>query len=262
MSASDLSLFAVFLTGLLGGVHCAGMCGGIVSALGMMRQKPVSTLAGITVTSSSPLASASARTGSLTPSASSASSAPSAVAAVSLYNLGRITTYTVLGALAGAIGSVAWLVDSMLPVQQTAYLLSKVLIILMGLYVIGIRQIATVVESAGAGVWKRVRPAATRTLSGTGVFNSVMAGALWGMVPCGMVYAVLSAALVSGSAFKGALLMLVFGLGTLPNLMMLGLSGQWLAKASRHKIVRVLAGLMIIGFGLMGLMHLGMMGSM
>lgn len=148
----------------------------------------------------------------------------------------------------------------MLPVQQTAYLLSNVLIISMGLYVIGIRQIAAVVESAGAGVWERIRPAATRTLTGKGVLNSVMAGALWGMVPCGMVYAVLSAALMSGSALKGALLMLVFGLGTLPNLMVLGLSGQWLAKASRHKTVRVLAGLLIVGFGLMGLMHLSMMG--
>jgi sulfite exporter TauE/SafE len=76
-----------------------------------------------------------------------------------------------------------------------------------------------------------------------------------------MVYAVLSTALVSGSWRQGALLMLVFGLGTLPNLMLLGLSGQWLARASRNRVVRLVAGSLIILFGLLGFMHLGMMVS-
>ncbi len=247
MALEEISLFAIFLTGLLGGVHCAGMCGGIVSALGMMRQKPASTLSGIPVNTASISGAASAK------------AAPSALVAVSLYNVGRISMYTFLGALAGAIGSVAWLMESMLPVQQIAYLLSNVLIILMGLYIMGIKQIAIIMESLGATFWAWVRPAATRSLTGTGMLNSIGAGALWGLVPCGMVYAVLSAALVSGGAGKGALLMLVFGLGTLPNLMMLGLSGQWLAKASRNRTIRMCAGLMIIGFGLMGFMHLSMM---
>lgn len=247
MALQELSLFAVFLTGLLGGVHCAGMCGGIVSALGMMRQRPVNSLSGIPVTAA------------VAPGAPSTPAAPSALLAVALYNVGRISMYTFLGTLAGAVGSVAWLMESMLPVQQMAYLLSNVLIILMGLYIMGVKQIAVVVESLGAKFWALIRPAATRRLTGTGALNSITAGALWGLVPCGMVYAVLSAALVSGGAGKGALLMFVFGLGTLPNLMLLGLSGQWLAKASRNRIVRVVAGLMIIGFGLMGFMHLSMM---
>jgi len=249
MEMSELSLAAVFLAGLLGGVHCAGMCGGIVSALGMLRQrrKPVRAFRGIPVTS----AAAMQAEGTIV------DAAPSAIASVALYNVGRISMYTLLGALAGAIGSVAWLMESMLPVQQLAYLLSNVLIILMGLYVIGIRTLAVAIEALGARLWEWLRPAATRRLAGAGAVDSVMAGALWGMVPCGMVYAVLSTALVSGSATQGALLMLVFGLGTLPNLMVLGISGQWLAKASRHRMIRRLAGLMIIGFGIMGLMHPG-----
>jgi sulfite exporter TauE/SafE len=55
--------------------------------------------------------------------------------------------------------------------------------------------------------------------------------------------------------------MLVFGLGTLPNLMLLGLSGQWLARASRNRVIRLVAGSLIILFGLLGFMHLGMMVS-
>lgn len=248
MAFSELSLLAIFFTGLLGGVHCAGMCGGIVSALGMLKNRPLaspSALAGIpvSVATEKPFAS-------------------SALLNVSLYNIGRIGMYTFLGMLAGAVGSLAWLMQAMLPVQQVAYFLSNVLIILMGLYVLGIKRIAAIVESLGAGIWQRIRPAATRRLAGKGVINSISAGALWGMVPCGMVYAVLSAALVSGSALRGAVLMLVFGLGTLPNLMLLGLSGQWLGRLSRNLWVRRFAGVMIIGFGLMGFMHLSMMGTM
>jgi len=247
MPVSDLSLLAVFLTGLFGGVHCAGMCGGIVSALGMMRQKPASSFGGIPVTASIGNAIGPPPT--------------SALSAVSLYNVGRISMYTFLGTLAGAIGSVAWLMQSMLPVQQVAYLLSNVLLILMGLYVMGIKRIAVVVELLGARLWHWVRPSATRRLTGAGVGNSILAGALWGLVPCGMVYAVLSIALASGSAANGALLMLVFGLGTLPNLMLLGMSGQWLARASRNRWIRLFAGALIIGFGLMGIMHLMMMSA-
>jgi len=195
---TELSLYAVFLTGLLGGVHCAGMCGGIVSALGMMRQRTGGSLRGISVSIEASASTSVAR---------QANAAPSALLSVSLYNLGRLSTYTALGAL----------------------------------------------------LWTRISPLATRTLTRSGVGNSILAGSLWGLVPCGMVYAVLSASLVSGNATNGALLMLVFGLGTLPNLMLLGMSGQWLAKASRNLVVRRCAGLLIIGFGVAGLVHLAMM---
>ncbi len=259
MVFSDLSLFAVFLTGLLGGVHCAGMCGGIVSALGMMQQKPLGRSPGIAVKVVASPAGGSAQAEGISASGLQAPRRGGALSAVAAYNLGRIMTYTTLGALAGGAGSVAWLMESVLPIQQTAYVLSSVLVILMGLYVLGVKRIGMAVESLGSHVWKRIRPVATSRLRGSGFINSVMAGSLWGMVPCGMVYAVLSAALVAGSWQRGALLMLVFGLGTLPNLMLLGLSGQWLAKASRRRWVRVLAGSLIIALGLMGLMHVGMM---
>jgi len=213
---TELSLYAVFLTGLLGGVHCAGMCGGIVSALGMMRQRTGGSLRGISVSIEASASTSVAR---------QANAAPSALLSVSLYNLGRLSTYTALGAMAGAVGSFAWMMNSMLP----------------------------------ALLWTRISPLATRTLTRSGVGNSILAGSLWGLVPCGMVYAVLSASLVSGNATNGALLMLVFGLGTLPNLMLLGMSGQWLAKASRNLVVRRCAGLLIIGFGVAGLVHLAMM---
>lgn len=245
MAYPDISLFAVFLTGLLGGVHCAGMCGGIVSALGMMQQRPVSGSLNIPVRVEGGQAPVRA--------------AGSAVSAVAAYNLGRILTYAMLGALAGGAGSVAWLMQSVLPIQQTAFFVSNLLVVLMGLYVIGFRQIGTMAESWGRHVWQHIRPVATARLTGSGFVNSVLAGSLWGLVPCGMVYAVLSVALVSGGWHQGGLLMLAFGLGTLPNLMLLGLSGQWLGRASRNRWVRLLAGGLIILLGLRGFMHWSMM---
>lgn len=256
MDINQLSLFAVFLTGLLGGVHCAGMCGGIVSALGMMQQKALPSIKGVGVTVAlSTAAPALAGTGAV------AGKSPSPLRNVALYNIGRITIYTLLGAIAGAVGSLAWLMQSVLPIQKTAYLISSLLFMLMGLYVMGFKRFAVLVEALGSGLWKRVRPVATRRLGRSGTINSLATGFLWGLVPCGMVYAVLSSALVSGSAFHGALLMFVFGLGTLPNLMALGLSGQWLARASKRLWLRRCVGLMIMMFGLLGLMHVVMMGS-
>lgn len=245
MTYPDISLLAVFLTGLLGGVHCAGMCGGIVSALGMMNQKPVPRSLNIPVKVE----------GGKTP----AGPAGSAFSAVAAYNLGRILTYSLLGALAGGVGSVAWLMQSMLPIQQTAFFISNLLVVLMGLYVIGFKRIGAIVESWGKHLWQHIRPVATARLTGSGFLNSVLAGSLWGLVPCGMVYAALSAALVSGGWYQGALLMLAFGLGTLPNLMLLGLSGQWLGRVSRNRWVRLLAGSLIILLGLRGFMHWSMM---
>lgn len=243
----DISLLAVFLTGLLGGVHCAGMCGGIVSALGMMKQKPIQRALNIPVKVEGGPAPVSA--------------ASSAFTAVAAYNLGRITTYTLLGMLAGGVGSIAWLMQSILPIQQTAFFLGNLLVMLMGLYVMGFKRIGTLAESWGKHLWQRIRPVATARLTGAGFLNSVLAGSLWGLVPCGMVYAALSAALVSGGWYQGGLLMLAFGLGTLPNLMLLGLSGQWLGRVSRNRWVRLLAGGLIVLLGLRGFMHWSMMVS-
>ncbi|MEE9322352.1 MAG: sulfite exporter TauE/SafE family protein [Granulosicoccus sp.] len=254
----DASFLAVFLTGLFGGVHCAGMCGGIVSALGHFRpKKPTVTLPPVMQTQAL----------EFVPQARIASAQPALSAAVDtlslvlLYNTGRISMYTLLGALAGGIGSLGWLVQTALPVQQIAFAVTNILLILMGLYVLGVRRISRPIEALAQRPWQYIRPHATRLLSGRGPHHTLLAGALWGMVPCGMVYGVLMAALVSGSAMRGAGLMLAFGLGTLPNLMLLGLSGGWFARASKRPAVRKVAGSLIIAFGLLGLWRLNAMGS-
>ena len=79
------------------------------------------------------------------------------------------------------------------------------------------------------------------------------AGALWGWLPCGMVYSVLVTAMLSGAATRGALVMLAFGLGTLPMLLGLGLAGARLRGLLRVRGVRLACGALVLGFGLLGL---------
>ena len=240
----EVTLLSVFLVGLLGGLHCAGMCGGIVSVMGAAaaarrsagpRVIPVAPAPG-------PAAGGSAR-----------AIADRSVPILLGYNLGRITSYVVAGALAGALGSAAALARHVLPVQQVAFVAANLLLIGMGLYLTGVLRSVAVLEGAGRGLWRRLAPIASRALSADSFARAVGAGLVWGWVPCGMVYGVLVAALLSGSALQGALLMAAFGLGTLPNLLALG----WSAAAARrwlsHRGFRVAAGLLVIAFGVAGL---------
>jgi hypothetical protein len=65
------------------------------------------------------------------------------------------------------------------------------------------------------------------------------------------VYGILAFSLTSGSAWQGGLLMLAFGLGTLPMLLTMGTTAQWLTRFAHKLIVRRIAGTMVILFGLM-----------
>ena len=77
---------------------------------------------------------------------------------------------------------------------------------------------------------------------------------LWGWLPCGLVYSALATALSSGSATRGGLVMLAFGLGTLPNLLLAGIVFARLNEFVRRPVVRIASGLLVLGFGLYGLL--------
>jgi sulfite exporter TauE/SafE len=257
---SDAMLLAVFFTGLLGGVHCAGMCGGIVGALSMLGQRAQSV--------------ADMRPVTFPITWVNNQQIPSIVAPIipvrnvdSLwvraltplyYNIGRISMYTVLGILAGSAGSLSFFFEQALPIQQFAYLISSMLLIMIGAYLVGVRWVVTALETLGQPFWRRIKPIATARLRQTGPLNLILTGALWGLVPCGMLYGVLSMALFSGSGIRGGLLMLAFGLGTLPNLMMLGVAGDAMKRLTGRRWVRQLAGAIIVGFGVLGLFRINL----
>lgn len=233
----DTGFIAVFLVGLLGGVHCVGMCGGIVSAL-------------------------SAQPGAQTVRAPGA---PSALPLHLAYNLGRISSYTIAGALVGAIGSFGLLLNGMLPVQMTLYVAANLMMIALGLYLTGFTRSLAFTERLGQSLWRYIQPLTRRFLPAPGLqmrlTQAYPLGLLWGWLPCGMVYSVLTVALLSGSAQRGAATMLAFGLGTLPNLLLAGMLLQRLRSVVQARYVRLISGLLVIAFGSWGLVNATTLGG-
>lgn len=225
----ETGYLAVFLIGLLGGTHCVSMCGGIVGALSVQVQTP----------------------------ATRSRQWPIHLA----YNLGRIFTYTAIGGLLGAIGSVGMLYDGVLPVQITLYVLANLMLIALGLYLTGFTRLLAPVERLGHHLWRRVQPLSRRFLPARSVGQALPLGLLWGFLPCGLVYSILATALVTGSAPRGAGLMLAFGLGTLPNLMLAGMLFKRFRELTRNGRVRFASGLLVLGFGVFGLFHAPTLGG-
>ncbi len=213
----DNSLLALFVVGLLGAGHCAGMCGGIVGALSLQ----------------SPRGGAS-------------------VAVHLAYNLGRIASYALAGLLAGLLGQAA---GGLLPLQRGLYLFASLMLVAMGLYLLGATRTLSWIENGGQALWKRIQPLTGRFLPVRGVAQALPLGLLWGWLPCGLVYSALTTALASGSAGRGALLMLAFGLGTLPNLLLAGLLLARFRRFAQARATRVVAGLLVLGYGGYGLFN-------
>ena len=218
---SEQSLFALFLVGLLGGTHCVGMCGGIVAAISMQ-------LPGQGTRLSYHFA----------------------------YNAGRILSYAIAGGLAGAVGASTLLLEGMWPVQQVLYGLANLMLVALGLYLAGLWQAVTQIERLGGLLWRRIQPLSKSLLPVRNPAQAFLLGTLWGWLPCGLVYSVLITALASGNAISGAASMLAFGLGTLPNLIAMGLFAQQLQTLTKNIWVRRAAGLLVAGYGAWGLLRL------
>jgi hypothetical protein len=110
----------------------------------------------------------------------------------------------------------------------------------------------------GQVLWRQLQPLIRKLLPVQRTSQAIALGGLWGWVPCGMVYSVLMTALLSGSATRGALVMLAFGLGTLPLLFTMGLAGASIQPLLQRSSVRRIAGLVVLSFGVAGLVRVGM----
>lgn len=219
---TEFSFAAVFLVGLLGGVHCLGMCGSIVGIFTTQVPKEAPRW-------------------------------PFHLA----YSSGRIASYAVAGALVGAVGQAGLLMRDAVPMQHLLFALSSLMLIVLGMYLAGLWGAARQLERLGSGLWKRLQPLTSKLLPVNTVPRALGLGALWGWLPCGLVYSVLVTALASGDASRGALVMAAFGLGTLPNLLAIGLFWESVKRWVQSPRVRLAAGLLVAGFGMYGLLKVG-----
>jgi hypothetical protein len=131
------------------------------------------------------------------------------------------------------------------------------MLIALGLYLAGVWGAVRKLEQLGGVLWKKLQPYTTRLLPVNTVPRALGLGALWGWLPCGLVYSVLLTALASGSATQGALIMLMFGLGTLPNLLAIGMFWESVKGWVQSPRVRLIAGSLVASFGIYGLIKVG-----
>ena len=212
-----IEIWLAFLAGLAGSFHCVGMCGGIVAALAMTRgSQPFSSRFGSQV----------------------------------CYNLGRICTYTLLGAVAGLVGS-ALDFGALKSVTTWFFIGANLFVIVIGLAsALGLSALSlSSLEGRGARFFAAPLK---RSLSSNSPLAAFPLGLMLGLLPCGLVYAPLMAAAASGGPGLGAATMAALGLGTIPILLLFGTASSAVSGALRSVMLR-LAGLAVALMGAAGL---------
>ncbi len=202
------------MIGFVGSGHCLGMCGGIASLLSMGAHR--------------------GKTSPLIPL---------------FYNLGRLASYAVTGAIVG--GAVSGLSELSGLTQSLAWLrlVAAIFMVLVALYIAKWWQGLLVIEKLGQHVWKFISPSGRRLLPLKSPLYALPFGFIWGWLPCGLVYSALTWSAVSGSAENGGLIMLAFGVGTLPSMLAISYGASYFQKLQKSLIFRNISALILIGYG-------------
>lgn len=220
--AIETSYIAAFIVGLLGGVHCVGMCGGVVGALCLGLEQDSTNIQNKTRT---------------------------ALPYLLAYNAGRISSYTFAGILMGSVG---WLGSHLFDIyllQQSLEIIAALFMLALGLYIAGWWKVLANIERLGGKViWKKLEPLGRRFMPVRSYSHAFLLGVIWGWLPCGLVYSVIIWTISTQSPIDGGLLMLSFGLGTLPNLLLMGIFASTLNQFIQQAWVRQVAGVMIMAF--------------
>ena len=161
------------------------------------------------------------------------------------YNLGSVTSFVILGVIFGFIGSVI-----AFSVVMTGYLyfVVGVVMVLMGLSMLGKIPFLTTIES-GLATSKIVKTLFSKLIASKSFSSFYGLGVLNGFLPCGLVYFFIASAVATASWFWGGVVMLIFGLSTVPALLGFGyIIGFLRANAFREYMIKI-ASLMIMGYG-------------
>jgi len=213
---TPLTLTQAFLIGLVSTLHCIGMCGGIMGALSLSLPEQVR-----------------ARKSRL-------------VIFVSLINIGRILSYAIAGMLAGAFGVELLKALGLENGHEILRYAGVIFMAAIGFYLAGWFPQLVLVEHIGKPVWSRLEPMARKMMPINSPIRALLYGMAWGWLPCGLVYVVLLMTVTSGSALHGSMMMLAFGLGTLPTILSVGIMATWVRRFASSQSTRQLIGIIII----------------
>tara|TARA_R110000744_G_scaffold64613_2_gene132940 strand:- start:132 stop:794 length:663 start_codon:yes stop_codon:yes gene_type:complete len=210
----NLDFFSAFVIGLLGSGHCVVMCGGISTML---------------------------------TTAISDSARNKKYSIIFAYNFGRIASYSLIGALVAFSSSMA-AKNIGLPVSWLKTI-AGIFLILLGLYLGQWLMWLSRVEHLGKNIWRHISPHTKKFIPIKNIKSAFALGALWGWLPCGLVYSTLTWALASADVINGALIMFFFGLGTLPALLSVSLGTMNIRVLLSHTLFRKLAAISVIFYG-------------
>lgn len=220
----SMMLLSAIAMGFLGSPHCLGMCGGIVTAFG------------IAIKDSSPKKRAML---------------------IGTYHVGRLISYMALGLVVSLFGE--HVVAKFLLGNATPRILLGLAVVFASLLMLGVPFLSRL-EKIGLGLWQTLAPVRQKVFPMNTMPKALLAGLLWGFLPCGMVYGALVMA-VSVSATYGSLMgvmvMLAFGLGTLPMLVMTGTALSWLQQKVKAFNLRRFSGAIMLVSGVFIMMYNG-----
>lgn len=228
MNVFDVSLFMSALgLGFFGSAHCIAMCGGICSALSFALPAGRPWLRWFVLVG---------------------------------YNIGRIGSYVLMAVLLSLLS--LWLSDSLSAEASRQYLiglrfLAGFLLIAMGLYLANWWLGLQYLERAGQSIWQLFKPFAQRLMPVDNFPTALLFGAIWGWLPCGLVYSALALSVSQASVFAAALTMAGFGLGTLPALLATGLLAGKLQSVLNHPRLKIVFAVLLICFGIWTLLYTG-----
>lgn len=171
------------------------------------------------------------------------------------YNFGRLSGYIVAGAIIGFLGSSLIDLTGIQAAKQTLSVIASLFMIALGLYLAGLWNGISKLENMGSILWKYIQPLTQRFIPVKNTQQAISLGFLWGWLPCGLVYTALIWTLSAGGAIEGALIMLAFGLGTLPNLLAMGVIATRLSKWVRNSKIRMVAGMLVVLMGVYTLLR-------
>ena len=221
-------LLTVFLGALVSGWHCALMCGGIAAASEKVTEVKLQKITRLEL-----------------------------LGEQLVMHGGRILTYTSLGGIAGLIGVPVWQQD-WLPIQRVMFALASLIFLFQAYRILQKNKTNASawerwIETKTALWWSRLARYLSQKDGSHGYLSRFIKGLVWGLVPCGLVYGVLPLAFLSGDPLSGALLLMAFGMGTLPNLLLISGMSARLAGWGHQVWARYLTAALMLVTGLIGL---------
>lgn len=193
-------IWAGFLMGMFGSLHCIGMCGPIALAL------PVHT-----------------------------SDKRLRLLAVLVYNAGRVVTYSMLGTLLGMLGTAFYLAG----LQQALSIISGSLLILLILFPIFFKNVFSGKTVVGIPYVQALKNSIAIRLRSHTFPSLFLIGLLNGLLPCGLVSIAIIGAVATGNVWQGTLYMLLFGLGTVPAMAAMVFTKNYVPVGMKHVFQKV-----------------------